>query len=307
MAHEFEFLPDIFRDAGLPIEVSKTFRGTGRPYAMDPWGSIWHHTASGLKSTRQTNINVVTQGNGLAPGPIAHVLSCRESPRLYLVADGYCNNAGKGWWPAGQDSGNKRAFAVEWVNNGVGEPAHPESVEVTARAFAEVHKYMGWDLDRLWTHAAYAPTRKIDPKAPALHTNGVFRTWTLADVRGLVAPFMNTGDDMFVPIDPIRHFDTRWNGFAALEPGLDYPIARHGAIPSNAKALALNITVTQPEQAGWAVVFDTDRPRPTTSKINFSAGQTIANGIIVKATGGDYTVFASARTHFIVDIDGYFV
>ena len=32
---------------------------------MDLWGAIWHHTASPIASTRQTNINVVHSGNSV--------------------------------------------------------------------------------------------------------------------------------------------------------------------------------------------------------------------------------------------------
>lgn len=309
MAREFEWLPDVLRDAGLPIEVLPGFRDRGRPYPMNPWGCIWHHTASPIKSTRATNISVVTNGNAVAPGPIAHVLSAREQPRLVLVAAGYCNNAGKGWWPAGQDSGNKRAFACEWVNNGVGEQAHPESVEVTARMFAEVHMYMDWPLDRLWTHQAYAPGRKIDPAAPADFTGWQYRTWTLADVRGQVAKYMQgdvMGNIQFLST-PARHIDTRNPPLGRLLPDHVYPIPRHAEVPANATGLALNITVTRPAQGGFVKVWD-GGAEPQTSVVNFDfPNQNIANFQLVKCIAGAYVIKTSCETDLIVDIVGYIV
>lgn len=316
MAQELIWLPDVLGAAGLPIQVGPDFATWARPYPMDLWGGIWHHTASPTTSKRAVDIAVVHNGNSVAPGPIAHILSCREQPRLYLVSSGYCNNAGKGWWPGGTDSGNKRAVAMEWVNNGIGEPAHPESVEVSARAWAAIFEHLEWPLDRLWTHHAYAPTRKIDPAAPADFTNNQYRTWTLADVRGQVAKYMKGNDDMgnFVPLtDEVRQLDTRWPNFSALEPfnpdGTPrvYPIGKHVVVPANAIALAMNVTYTNAAGPGFISLWAQDRPMPPTSKLNLNPGLTIPNMLIQPVSGGRYNIMATARTDVILDIVGYFV
>lgn len=311
MSQELIWLPDVLAAAGLPIQVAPDFATWARPYPMDLWGGVWHHTASGRTSTRQTNINVVHTGNSVAPGPIAHILSCREQPRLYLVSAGYCNHAGKGWWPRGADTGNKCGAAMEWVNDGVGEPAHPESVEVSARAWAAIFTHMGWPLDRLWTHHAYAPTRKIDPAAPADFTGQVYRTWTLADVRGQVAQYMDGGPDMssYQKIgDEVRQLDTRWPGFAKLEGIKSYPIGKHDVIPPNATSLVMNITVLNGEASGYVKAWETGRLEPGTSKVNFEPGpQAIANMITVGCNAGQYTLKSSAPVDVVVDLVGYFV
>jgi hypothetical protein len=310
MSKELIWLPDVLGSAGLPIEVAPDFATWARPYPMDLWGGIWHHTASPIGSTRQTNINVVHAGNTVAPGPIAQILSCREQPRLYLVSAGYSNNAGKGWWPGGTDSGNKRACAMEWINNGVGEIAHPESVEVSARAWAAIFEHMGWPLDRLYTHHAYAPDRKIDPAAPADFTGWNYRTWTLADVRGQVARYM-TGDDMSSYqelADEVRQLDTRWDGFNKLEANQAYPIGKHAVIPSNATSLVMNVTAVQGEDNGFIKVWKKNRLEPQTSKVNFESGpQAIANMIVVGCEGGMYVIKPSANVHVVIDLVGYFV
>ena len=310
MARELAWLPDLLKSAGLPVEVAPDFLTWARPYPMDLWGGIWHHTASGRNSTRQTNINVVHDGNSVAPGPIAHILSCREQPRLYLVSAGYTNNAGKGWWPGGTDNGNKRAISMEWVNDGVGEPAHPESVEVSARAWAACFDHMGWPLDRLWTHHAYAPTRKIDPAAPADFTGWQYRTWTLADVRGQVAKYQG-GDSMgtFVALaDEVRQLDTRWWGDDNfLAPGIVHPIGKHDVIPSNAVALVMNVTAANAQGPGYFKVWAADRNEPETSKVNFATGWTVANMITVACTNGRYNIKSSAPAHAVIDLVGYYV
>lgn len=312
MARECAFLPDVLKGAGLPVEVAPDFLTWARPYTMDLWGLIWHHTASGINSSRQTNINVVHNGNSTAPGPIAQVLSCREQPRLYLVSAGYCNHAGKGYWPRGTDTGNKTGIGIEWVNNGVGEPAHPESVEVTARAIAAIFEHMGWDLSRLWTHHAYAPTRKIDPAAPADFTGNVYRTWSLADVRGQVAQYQSQGGDsmgIYVPLDDeVRQLDTRWWGpDNFLNAGQAYPIGRHDVIPANAIALKLNVTITEPKANGFAKVWSQGRAEPPTSKINFAQGWTIANEITVRCQNGAYMIKSIVPAHMVIDCVGYYV
>ncbi len=79
-------------------------------------------------------------------------------------------------------------------------------------------------------------------------------------------------------------------------------------IPQNATALALSVTVTQTRAAGFVVVWPGDSNRPVTSTVNYSAGDTRANGAII-AIGRDGTLAlsSSAQDDVVVDVHGAFV
>ena len=82
-------------------------------------------------------------------------------------------------------------------------------------------------------------------------------------------------------------------------------------IPSTAKALSLNVTVTQPNAAGYVTLFPAGQPLPPTSTINYAVGRTRANNaIILLDSSGRMAAFAGQPTgttvHVIVDVVGYF-
>ena len=82
------------------------------------------------------------------------------------------------------------------------------------------------------------------------------------------------------------------------------------SVPVTAKAVSLNITITQPSVAGYLTLYPSNLPQPLASTINFTAGQTRANNAVLRlGTDGGIKVFgglASGSTHFILDVTGYF-
>ena len=58
-------------------------------------------------------------------------------------------------------------------------------------------------------------------------------------------------------------------------------------VPTGSTAVVLNITVTQPETAGYVTVYPCGSARPSASNLNFAAGTTFPNLVIAKiGTGG---------------------
>jgi hypothetical protein len=82
------------------------------------------------------------------------------------------------------------------------------------------------------------------------------------------------------------------------------------AIPPEADAVALNVTVTQPTAAGFLTLYPLGVAAPLASTINYGPGQTRANNAIVQLGSGDSISIASGQssgtTHVIVDVVGYF-
>ena len=84
-------------------------------------------------------------------------------------------------------------------------------------------------------------------------------------------------------------------------------IGGRGGVPWNAAAVALNVTVTDPASAGFVTVYPCTSSIPTTSSVNFVAGETVANLVIaMPSPAGRVCVFTNATTHLVVDVNGYF-
>jgi outer membrane protein assembly factor BamB len=84
-------------------------------------------------------------------------------------------------------------------------------------------------------------------------------------------------------------------------------------VPSTAKAVALNVTVDQPNMAGSLTLFPGGDGLPNTSTINFAAGRTRANNTVMPLSfdgRGNLTIFvnmaAGGQVHVILDVVGYF-
>jgi hypothetical protein len=116
----------------------------------------------------------------------------------------------------------------------------------------------------------------------------------------------------FHAVAPCRVLDTRNAGSGpALGAGQERTVSFSGAcgVPSTARAVSLNVTVTQPTTPGNLVVFPSGTA-PTTSTLNYVAGQTRGNNAIV-ALGSGTSVNVRANqaggsVHFILDVNGYF-
>jgi hypothetical protein len=119
----------------------------------------------------------------------------------------------------------------------------------------------------------------------------------------------------FYTVTPCRLADTRNAngplGGPALQPGTVRPFTLTGVcgVPVTAKALSLNVTVTQPSAPGFLVLYPGGQLKPQTSSLNFSMGQTRANNAVLPledGTGVLQVLAADGPVHLILDVNGYF-
>jgi len=124
----------------------------------------------------------------------------------------------------------------------------------------------------------------------------------------------------FVPLNPARLLDTR-SGYltvdglfqgqgALLNSGqLDLAVlGRGGMIASEVDAVVLNVTATNPIGPGFATVFPAGSTLPIASNLNYLAGDSVSNLVVVKlGTNGQVSLFSHARTDMVADLMGYFV
>jgi hypothetical protein len=130
-------------------------------------------------------------------------------------------------------------------------------------------------------------------------------TTTTTTVVGSAGPDPTSIAVHFVELDPHRVLDTRSSG-TPITGGSTRSLALAGTagVPADATAVVLNVTVTEPRAAGYVTVFRCGASVPSTSTVNFVAGETIAAMATVGLGGGSVCVAASATTHLVVDVDG---
>jgi hypothetical protein len=137
----------------------------------------------------------------------------------------------------------------------------------------------------------------------------------LVDITGyyLTGPAAQPGG--YSPVSPVRVLDTRVGlGAAKALVGGRTSVAvavtgRAGVPTPGVAAVVLTVTVVGPRAAGFLTVFGHGLPRPVTSNLNFAAGQTVANLVVVApGANGQVEVFngASAGANLLVDISGYY-
>lgn len=163
--------------------------------------------------------------------------------------------------------------------------------------------------------------KPADVRAEALKANT-----TLASAPKVLGDAAN--DLVFVPVTPCRVIDTRVAGGAITANTVrNFQITETATYVSqggNASdcngvgsagafaAAVLNITVTATAANGYITAFPYLAAQPLASNLNYVAGQTVPNLVIVKlnqaaGSGSDLSIYSFAQTHLVADIVGYFI
>jgi hypothetical protein len=145
--------------------------------------------------------------------------------------------------------------------------------------------------------------------------NGVGSTDVVVDLEGyFAAPSGTAGGE--VALTPARITDTRSgsgkpNAGNTLGAGraITVQVTGAGGVPaSGASAAILNITATNTSAAGALTVWPTGATMPLASNLNWAAGQTAPNRVLVPiGSGGQVSIYNFAgSTDVVVDVSGYF-
>jgi hypothetical protein len=118
---------------------------------------------------------------------------------------------------------------------------------------------------------------------------------------------------LYRPLVPGRLMDTRSSvgGSPTLAAGqtVNLQVTGQQNVPvTGVSAVVLNVTATNTTAAGYLTVFPTGVVQPVASNLNFVAGQTVPNRVVVKvSTGGQVSLFNfKGTTDVIVDVGGWF-
>ena len=143
-----------------------------------------------------------------------------------------------------------------------------------------------------------------------------------AQVIADVAGYFPAAADL-VPLTPARLLDTRpspvgstidgqllgGGAFGTGETRSLTVLGRGGVPPSGVSAVMLNVTATGPTTAGYLAAWPSGASRPNASNVNFLAGQTIPNLVIVALGQVDGLISlynGPGSTDVVVDVVGYF-
>ncbi|MBV8202454.1 MAG: hypothetical protein JOZ15_17690, partial [Acidobacteria bacterium] len=190
--------------------------------------------------------------------------------------------------------------------------------DATQRAFL-IHKCAVYDLNNLittsgWTIYDAAAINNNGQIAGTGIFNGQYFAIRLDPVPQ--RPCSQGGKLCFFTVPPCRVLDTRNTGQGPAFGNEDrvVPFTCRCGVPLTAKAVALNVTVTQTTGSGFLTLHADGTSPPGTSTINFQAVQTRANnavGALSLAGDGTMRVYAnisgqSPGVQVILDVAGYF-
>lgn len=137
--------------------------------------------------------------------------------------------------------------------------------------------------------------------------NAAGQTHVLADVVGYYDDAAAAGGGWYNPLTPARLLDTRASGPVGANSAISLPVAGRGGVPaSGVQAVVLNVTAVDPTGSGFVTVWP-GGARPNASSLNFTAGQTIANLVIVGVNSGSVSLYnETGSTQLVVDVVGWF-
>ena len=142
-------------------------------------------------------------------------------------------------------------------------------------------------------------------------------TDVVVDLEGYFSPpASGSTAGEYVPLTPTRITDTRpgsgqANAGRTVGPAgtLNIQVAGAGGVPAaNVAAAVLEITATDTTASSFLTVYPEGTPRPTASNLNWAAGQSVSNCVIVPvSSSGQVTVFnGGGKADVVVDVSGYF-
>jgi hypothetical protein len=166
----------------------------------------------------------------------------------------------------------------------------------------------------LWTIQEYA---KFQAPPTVGGSNSKWGTWwAKVNALGCAAPTPTPQGRNFFTLTPCRLLDTRDPdgplGGPALVAGAvrTFVLAGQCNIPVTARALSINVTVTDPTAGGFLTVYPGGTSLPLASTINYNLGITRANNAdVLLGASGDLSVYcgqAGGTVHLVLDVNGYF-
>ncbi|MCL2091594.1 MAG: hypothetical protein FWH11_10435 [Micrococcales bacterium] len=133
---------------------------------------------------------------------------------------------------------------------------------------------------------------------------------TSATVKVSPVSSVTLGSDLgFVPVSPTRLVDTRGGSKVGAGKTLDVQVAGVGGVPSDARAVALNVTAVDATGRTFLRAWPLGVTEPSSSTLNVHPGATVAAATVLGVgSGGKVRLRNNTGTvNVIVDVTGYYV
>jgi uncharacterized repeat protein (TIGR03803 family) len=128
----------------------------------------------------------------------------------------------------------------------------------------------------------------------------------LIDINGYFAT-QGTGGMSLYAMSPCRVLDTRDNHGQPFNHEKTIDVVGSACAPSlNSQAYVFNATVVPSGALGFLTLWPNGQDQPNVSTLNAQDGAVTSNMAIVPTDDGSIDAYASALTHLIMDISGYF-
>jgi hypothetical protein len=174
--------------------------------------------------------------------------------------------------------------------------------------------------DSSWLNAWFgkavppAPARlDIAPDPPAAQGQRYIDSSDQARLNGFFGQSCGsiTSYGYYHPVTPARIRDTRDPPGIKVGAGgeITVDVTGIGGVPTTGvTAVVVNVAVDQPTASSYLTVYPSGQPRPSTTNLNFGAGQTIGNQATVGVgSDGNIRVYnLSGQTHVIIDVAGWY-
>ena len=144
--------------------------------------------------------------------------------------------------------------------------------------------------------------------------------YTLAEVD-LIADVNSevTASGSPTPVSPARVLETRdvpgfdtvdglYEGNGRIPAGgtVELVVAGRDGVPSDAKAVIMNLGAILPDGPGFLTVFPCGTPQPLASNVNYSGGDVVSNTLTAKVgIAGMVCIYTKTATDLIADVNGY--
>jgi hypothetical protein len=130
----------------------------------------------------------------------------------------------------------------------------------------------------------------------------------IADITG----YFSSSGSVEHNAGPVRVMDTRdgtgvRKGTVGAAAKVTLTVGGRNGVPVNATAVVLNVTATGGTSSSYVTVYPDGTTRSSASNLNFTAGETIPNLVVVPVVDGKVDFYNNAGSvHLIADLTGYF-
>lgn len=267
---------------------------------------------------------------GLAFTPVSPTRVCDTRPGNPSNLSGpyaQCN----GTFDQGETLGPGSTLQVRVAGNGYPVPSDAASVVMTvtvtgttAPGFLTVYpsgasrpmaSSLNWDAGETVANLVTSAIGTSNGSVSLYNSSG--DTDVIVDVEGYFASPSNATKGRFVALAPKDICNT--NDAASVnqctgelawpQSSLSVQVLGSGGIPtSGVSAVALSVTVTNPSEDGYLTVYPQGTSLPTASNLNYSAGQSVTNSVLLPVgSGGSVYIYTSGGFPNIqVDVTGWF-